>query len=517
MDPLPIPSKTFTLEEVAKNNTEDSLWIIIDSLIYDVTDFSLSHPGGVHVLVQVAGQDATRDFYSMHRHEVLSKYRSLIIGRLHNKTPQVASRGIGALSTVPYAEPSWLVPLFKSPYYNDSHRRLQKAAREFTDTVVRPEALRVEEVGEIPSREFFARCCEEGITPMRLGPGGHLKGRKLFAGIEAEEFDYFHELVLNQELAMSHARAFNDGFWGGLVIGLPPVLNFCKDKGVRERVVEEVLRGEKFIALAITEAFGGSDVVSGLRTTAVKSEDGKHYVVNGTKKWITNGTFADYFTTAVKTKKGLSVLLIPRGEGVETKPIKTSYSSSGGTAFVTFDNVIVPAENLLGEEDQGIKVILSNFNHERWVMTCAIIRVTRLIIEECMKWSNQRYVFGKPLITQPVIRAKLARMISLNESSQAWLESITHQMCHMTYAQQSVALAGPIALLKTFATRAAHDVADDAVQIWGGRGLTKGGMGRVIESFARTYKFDAILGGSEEILADLAVRQAAKQGIKSVL
>jgi len=156
-------------------------------------------------------------------------------------------------------------------------------------------------------------------------------------------------------------------------------------------------------------------------------------------------------------------------------------------------------------------------NSERWVMTCAIIRVTRLIIEECLKWSNQRYVFGKPLITQPVIRAKLAWMISLNESSQAWLENVTHQMCHMTYAQQSVALAGPIALLKTFATRAAHDVADDAVQIWGGRGLTKGGMGRVIESFARTYKFDAILGGSEEILADLAVRQAVKQGIKSVL
>jgi alkylation response protein AidB-like acyl-CoA dehydrogenase/predicted heme/steroid binding protein len=362
MDPLPIPSKTFTVEEVAKNNTEDSLYIIIDSLVYDVTDFALGHPGGLHVLLQVAGHDATRDFYSMHRHEVLSKYRTLIIGRIENQTPQVASRGIGALSIVPYAEPSWLVPLFKSPYYNDSHRRLQKAARVFTDTVLRPEALRVEEAGEIPSKEFFLKCVEEGIVPMRLGPGPHLKGRKLFADIQPEEFDYFHELVLNQELAMSHARAFNDGFWGGLVIGLPPVLNFCRNKEVKERVVEEVLGAKKFIALAITEAFGGSDVVNGLRATAVKSKDGSHYVVNGTKKWITNGTFADYFTTAVKTKKGLSVLLIPRGEGVETKQIKTSYSSSGGTAFVTFDNVVVPAENLLGEEDQGIKVILSNFN-----------------------------------------------------------------------------------------------------------------------------------------------------------
>lgn len=330
--------------------------------INSVTDFAAGHPGGEHVLLQVAGRDSTRDFYSMHRHEVLGKFRDLIIGRIENKTPQVVARGIGALSTVPYAEPTWLTPQFRSPYYGESHRRLQKAARVFTDSLLRPEALRVEEAGEIPSREFFARLVDEGIMPMRMGPGPHLRGRKLFAGVEPDEFDYFHELIINQELSMSHARAFNDGLGGGTVIGLPPVMNFCKNRALREQVMEEVLGAKKFIALAITEAFGGSDVVSGLRTTAVKSADGSHYVVNGTKKWITNGTFADYFTTAVRTDGGLSVLLIPRGDGVETKPIKTSYSSSGGTAFVTFDNVKVPSENLLGDENAGIKVILSNFN-----------------------------------------------------------------------------------------------------------------------------------------------------------
>lgn len=93
-------------------------------------------------------------------------------------------------------------------------------------------------------------------------------------------------------------------------------------------------------------------------------------IVNGTKKWITNGTFCDYFVTGVRTGNALSVLLIERGEGVETKPIKTSYSSAAGTAYVTFDNVKVPAENLLGQENKGIHIILSNFNHERWMMTC---------------------------------------------------------------------------------------------------------------------------------------------------
>ena len=101
-------------------------------------------------------------------------------------------------------------------------------------------------------------------------------------------------------------------------------------------------------------------------------------------------------------------------------------------------------------------------------------------------------------------------MIALVESHQAWLESITYQMCHMPYKQQALHLAGPIGLLKMSATRASHEIGDEAVQIWGGRGLTQSGMGRVIENFNRTSKFDAILGGAEEVLADLGVRQAMR-------
>lgn len=146
----------------------------------------------------------------------------------------------------------------------------------------------------------------------------------------------------------------------------------------------EVLSGKKFICLAISEAYAGSDVM-GMQTTAVKSEDGKEWIINGSKKWITNGTyvwrylgdlpkpnnlslsFADYFTVGCKTEDGFTAILVPRTEGVETRPIKTSYSSAAGTAFITFDNVRVPVGNTLGEEGGGIFVILSNFNHERWV------------------------------------------------------------------------------------------------------------------------------------------------------
>lgn len=126
----------------------------------------------------------------------------------------------------------------------------------------------------------------------------------------------------------------------------------------------------------------------------------------GLNRWITNGTFSDYFTVGCRTDGGLTVLLIPRGEGVETTQIKTSYSTTAGTAYITFDNVKVPIENVLGREDDGLRVILSNFNHERWVMCCGAVRFQRTIVEECFKWASQRKVFGKPLTAQAVIRAK---------------------------------------------------------------------------------------------------------------
>jgi alkylation response protein AidB-like acyl-CoA dehydrogenase len=171
----------------------------------------------------------------------------------------------------------------------------------------------------------------------------------------------------------------------------------------------------------------------------------------------------------------------------------------------------VPVENLLGKENKGLLVVLSNFNHERWVMLVGSSMACRLVIEECFKWANQRLVFGKRLIDQPVIRHKLAKMIASLESVHAWIESLTFQMNNMSYKEQSDKLAGPIALCKYHVTRVMHNVSDDACQIFGGRAITKSGMGRTVEALQRTYKFSAILGGSEEIMADLGVRQAMKK------
>ncbi|EOO01909.1 putative acyl- dehydrogenase protein [Phaeoacremonium minimum UCRPA7] len=473
---IEVPSKTFTREEVAKHNTEDSVWFVIDSVVYDVSDFVDAHPGGEAVLRQVAGTDATSDFYNLHRHEVLVKYADLAIGTLAGEKPSVITPKPGDLSLVPYAEPLWLTPSFRSPYYKDSHRRLQRAIREFTELYITPEAQEKERDGTHISQGLIDRMSKAGILHMRLGPGKHLQGVELLGGaVEPKEFDYFHDLIMAQEMVRANARGFQDGSLAGMVIGLTAVLNFANDEKFKKKISDEVFSGKKKICLAITEAFAGSDVAR-LRTTAVKTPDGKHYIVNGTKKWITNGT-----------------------------------------TYITFDNVKVPVENLLGKENQGIYVILSNFNHERWTMACATIRYSRTVVEECLKWAHQRLVFGKRLIDQPVIRLKLAKMIALVEANQSWLETITYQMCNMPYSEQAKFLGGPIGLLKMSCTRAAHDIADESVQIFGGRALTQTGMGRVVENFQRTYKFDAILGGAEEVLGDLGVRQAMKFMPKAML
>ena len=149
-------SRVITLDEISQHNTADSLWCIIDSKVYDLTDFVDAHPGGATVLEQAAGQDVTADFFNLHRLEVLQKYeKSLCIGTVAGQKPQIIYPKPGDLSTVPYGEPTWLSPHFKSPYYNDSHRRLQRAMRVWVETVLTPEAQEKEQSGKYISDEMI--------------------------------------------------------------------------------------------------------------------------------------------------------------------------------------------------------------------------------------------------------------------------------------------------------------------------------------------------------------------------
>jgi alkylation response protein AidB-like acyl-CoA dehydrogenase len=300
---------------------------------------------------------------------------------------------------------------------------------------------------------------------------------------------------------------------GGFGIGMPPVMRYAK-KALRDRIAPGILQGDKRICLAITEPDAGSDVAN-LTCEAKLSEDGKHYIVNGEKKWITNGIWADYFTTAVRTGKngmnGVSVLLIERSAGgVSTRKMDCQGVWSSGTTYVTFEDVKVPVENLIGKENQGFRVIMTNFNHERIGIIIQCIRFARVCYEESMKYAHKRKTFGQRLIDHPVIRLKLAHMARQIEASWSWLENLIYQCSRMGEDEAMLKLGGAVAGLKAQSTTTFEFCAREASQIFGGLSYSRGGQGDKVERLYRDVRAYAIPGGSEEIMLDLSIRQAIR-------
>lgn len=176
--------------------------------------------------------------------------------------------------------------------------------------------------------------------------------------VPPEKWDLFHEMLITDELSRTGSGGFVWNVIGGFGIGAPPLVKFGR-KALKDRILPGILDGDKRICLAITEPDAGSDVAN-LTCEAKLSEDGKHYIVNGEKKWITNGIWADYFTTAVRTggpgMNGVSLLLIERDfGGVSTRRMDCQGVWSSGTTYITFEDVKVPVENLLGKENQGFR------------------------------------------------------------------------------------------------------------------------------------------------------------------
>jgi predicted heme/steroid binding protein len=304
--------REYSLADVSKHNKEDDAWVIIDNLVYDVSKFAEVHPGGALLLLQYAGKDATEEFWEVHRYDVLLKYKKLIIGQI-TKAERKPSQGPnlstvqGQISKVPYGESSAFQGA-PSPYFTESHKSFRAALRKFIDEEVVPIAPMYEENEQEPPKDLYLKMGAFGLWAARLGPGPHLP-KVLPGNVDPKQFDYFHEMIAHQEIARMCCPGFGDGLATGLVIGLPPLLRFA-GKELQERIVPACMSGEKIICLAISEPFAGSDVAN-VKCTATKTPDGKFYIVNGVKKWITQGYNADYFTTAVRTGgSGLSGISI---------------------------------------------------------------------------------------------------------------------------------------------------------------------------------------------------------------
>ncbi|EEH36596.1 acyl-CoA dehydrogenase [Paracoccidioides lutzii Pb01] len=413
-------------------------------------------------------------------------------------------------SAAPYAEPLWHSRQI-SPYYSESHKKVQAYVRDYVDNNLKPYAEEYEKQGFLPP-EALRLHAEKGFTIIKPTKREYMGGVSLPAGIEPEEWDEFHNLIVVDELNRLGYSGVIWGLFGGNGIGCPPIMNFGSE-AQRLEYMPKVSRGEIRFCLGITEPDAGSDVAN-IKTTAKRS--GNKYIVNGAKKWITNGLWANYCTAAVRTggpgRKGISLLIVPlAAKGVTRRRMENSGVNASGSTFIEFDDVEVPVENLIGTENHGFTYIMSNFNPERLSMAAACIRLSRVCAEDAYNYAIKRETFGQPLIANQIIRAKFSKFGELIEPCQAYLEQLAYTL-HVAAktGQQGVDVGGMTALLKVMTTRCLEKVCREAQQVMGGAGYNKSGKGARIEQISRDVRVFVVGGGSREILSDLAVRQEMK-------
>ncbi|GAB7349141.1 hypothetical protein MBLNU459_g8083t1 [Dothideomycetes sp. NU459] len=412
-------------------------------------------------------------------------------------------------STAPFAEPLWY-SRNASPHYLDSHKRLRAYVREYVENDLKPHAAEIERTGTVPA-EVRRRYVEKGFAIPHPPRKEYMGGLTLPGGVAPEEWDTFHSLVLNDEL---NRVAYTGVLWGlnaGNGIGVPPILNFGNEEQKRS-YLPRVATGEIRFCLGITEPDAGSDV-QGLKTAATRSGD--KYIVNGAKKWITNGVFADYCTAAVRTggpgRSGLSLLIIPlNAKGVTRRKMENSGVNASGSTYIEFDDVEVPVKNLIGRENHGFGYIMSNFNPERLSLACTALRLARICAEDAYDYATHRETFGTPLINNQIIRAKFSKFGQLIEPAHAFMEQLAHHIEFSERTGRPINIGGMTALLKVMSTRCLEKVCREAQQVMGGAGYARSGKGSRIEQISRDVRVYVVGGGSEEIMSDLAVRQEMK-------
>ncbi|CAD6446042.1 91aa603c-0c57-4ea8-a08d-1611daea57cf [Sclerotinia trifoliorum] len=331
--------------------------------------------------------------------------------------------------------------------------------------------------------------------------------------IKFEEWDSWHSLIVTDEMSRVAYTGVLWGLGGGNEIRIPPLVKFGTEEQ-KAKFLPGVANGSIRFCLGITEPYAGSDVAN-IKTTPIRKDD--HYVVNGSKKWITNAIWADYVTAAVRTggacAAGISLLIIPlKAEGVLRRMMHNSGVDASGSTFITFDDVKVPVGNLLHKENRGFEVIMSNFNAERKSLATSAIRLSRVCAEDAWNHACTRETFGEKLIENPVIQAKFVKMGRMIEPAQAFLEQLTWliELSRKGGENNNVRIGGMTAMLKVVSTRCLEKCVREAQQVMGGLGYARGGKGGRIEAISRDVRVMAVGGGSEEILSELAIKEEVK-------
>jgi citronellyl-CoA dehydrogenase len=379
------------------------------------------------------------------------------------------------------------MPFSMDPPFTPEHQLFRKTLRDYVVKELQPHALEWDEAGIFP-REVFAGMAEIGALginyPESVGGAGG---------------DYWYVVVLAEELV--HTR--NAGVNMGLLVQsqmATPIINEIGTDEQKKEFLAPALAGEKIAALGISEPDAGSDVAN-IRTTARRVGD--EYVINGAKMWITNGTRADFITLAVRTGDpgygGVSLLTFPtdvKGFSVSKKLEKVGNLSSD-TALIFFEDCRVPARYLLGEENHGFYHVMTNFQGERLVAAIGAVAGMQQLVEEALRYGNERSAFGKPLSKFQVWRHKFVEHLTAIEAAR-WL---TYRACDLFERRE--AAVKEISMAKLFAGDLMQRVVYDCQQF-------HGGMGYVVETpVARAFRDARLLtigGGTSEIMKEIIAK-----------
>ncbi|BDD10550.1 acyl-CoA dehydrogenase [Fulvitalea axinellae] len=367
--------------------------------------------------------------------------------------------------------------------YTQEHRMLQDSLRDFLNKEVVPNIDRWEKEKTCPAQLF-----------KMMGDQGYI-GVNYPSEYGGSEMDFWSAVIVMGELSYINFGGFTGSFYAHTYLPLP-LINALGTEKQKQNYLKPALLGDKIAGLAITEPGAGSDV-AGLKT---KAEDkGDHYLVNGSKTFITNGTIGDFVVLVTRTgpKHDMTLLLVDlASSGITKNPItdKLGWHSSD-TSQLFFDNVKVPKENVLGEEHKGFYYLMNNIQEERLLMAVMASYAARFAYDKTLRYVKEREAFGKRLSDLQALRHKIADMATKLEACEAITGTAIRE-----FIENGSAATNRITKAKIYTAETAMEIINDAIQLHGGVGyIEEFGLARVW----RDVRLFSIGAGSSEIMREI--------------
>jgi citronellyl-CoA dehydrogenase len=374
-------------------------------------------------------------------------------------------------------------------YFSKEHEMVRTAVRDFVNREINPQVDEWEEKREIPLHDLFRKMGKLGFLGIRYSPeyGG-------------QGMDFWAETVLLEELAGIHCGGVPMAIAVQTNLATPAIDEFGSEY-LKDKYLRAAIAGEMVSAIAVTEPGAGSDVAA-LATTARREKD--VYILNGSKTFITNGTQADFLTLLARTSDDpgyhcYSLFVVPTdlpGFSVSRKLDKWGMRCSD-TAELFFDDMEIPAENLIGQEGEGFIQQMKQFQHERFAVLPLCYMGIRHAIALTREYIDKRVVFGKPLSKKQVLRHRLAEWMSENEA----LQALTYHIVQMKEA--GVDATREISMAKLIGARLLNRVTDGCLQMHGGIGYMNESR---ISRIYRDSRLMAIGGGADEVMCEIVAR-----------